>query len=144
MNASLLDSRRNDRLRLLARCPGNSSQVLLPVALVKELDRKKPAVSGRRQIAKHLRKGQDSVSRINSMRIRLLELRRRRWCIVEMTNGNLDVFKKFDSAKSGAATVEVKGVNHDAGFGNFAEVYRSGFSRGYQDGYRVGDNERAG
>ena len=51
------------------------------------------------------------------MRISLLELRRRRWRIVEMTNGNLDVFKKFDSAKSGAATVEVKGVNHDAGFG---------------------------
>ncbi len=32
---------------------------------------------------------------------------------------------------------------HDAGFGNFAEVYRSGFSRGYQEGYRVGSNERA-
>ena len=25
---------------------------------------------------------------------------------------------------------------HDAGFGNFAEVYRTGFSRGYADGYR--------
>jgi hypothetical protein len=32
---------------------------------------------------------------------------------------------------------------HDSGFGNFAEVYRSGFSRGYQDGYRVGGNQRA-
>ncbi len=32
---------------------------------------------------------------------------------------------------------------HDSGFGNFAEVYRSGFSRGYEDGYRVG-NGRAG
>ena len=31
---------------------------------------------------------------------------------------------------------------HDAGFGNFAEVYRSGFSKGYQDGYRVGASER--
>jgi ribosome modulation factor len=31
----------------------------------------------------------------------------------------------------------------EAGFGNFAEVYRSAFSRGYQDGYRVG-NSRAG
>lgn len=31
---------------------------------------------------------------------------------------------------------------HDAGFGNFAEVYRSG-SRGYQEGYSVGDNQRA-
>ena len=29
---------------------------------------------------------------------------------------------------------------HDAGFGNFAEVYRSGFSRGYQDGYRAGSD----
>jgi hypothetical protein len=32
----------------------------------------------------------------------------------------------------------------EAGFGNFAEVYRSAFSRGYQDGYRVGSSERAG
>ena len=32
----------------------------------------------------------------------------------------------------------------EAGFGNFAEVYRSNFSRGYQDGYRVGSSERAG
>lgn len=32
----------------------------------------------------------------------------------------------------------------EAGFGNFAEVYRSGFSRGYQEGYRVGSSERAG
>ena len=31
----------------------------------------------------------------------------------------------------------------EAGFGNFGEVYRSGFSRGYQEGYRVGSNERA-
>ena len=32
---------------------------------------------------------------------------------------------------------------HDSGFGNFAEVYRSGFSRGYDDGYRIGSS-RAG
>ena len=32
----------------------------------------------------------------------------------------------------------------EAGFGNFAEVYRSGFSKGYEEGYRVGSNERAG
>ena len=32
----------------------------------------------------------------------------------------------------------------DSGFGNFAEIYRSGFSRGYEDGYRVGGNGRAG
>ena len=30
----------------------------------------------------------------------------------------------------------------EAGFGNFGEVYRSGFSRGYQEGYRVGSNGR--
>ena len=32
----------------------------------------------------------------------------------------------------------------EAGFGNFAEVYRPAFERGYQDGYRVGQGERAG
>jgi hypothetical protein len=32
----------------------------------------------------------------------------------------------------------------EAGFGNFAEVYRSSFSRGYEEGYRVGGSERAG
>src|SRR5215207_1457217 len=32
----------------------------------------------------------------------------------------------------------------EAGFGNFSEVYRSAFSRGYEDGYRVGGSERAG
>jgi len=26
---------------------------------------------------------------------------------------------------------------HDAGFGNYAEVYRSGFARGYHDGFRA-------
>jgi len=30
----------------------------------------------------------------------------------------------------------------EAGFENFAEVYRNTFSRGYQDGYRVGGAER--
>jgi hypothetical protein len=32
----------------------------------------------------------------------------------------------------------------EAGFGNFGEDYRSGFLRGYREGYRVGSNERAG
>jgi len=32
----------------------------------------------------------------------------------------------------------------EAGFGNFAEVYRSNFSRGYQDGYSFGSSQRAG
>ena len=31
----------------------------------------------------------------------------------------------------------------ESGFGNFAEVYRSGFSRGYEEGYEVGRTERA-
>jgi hypothetical protein len=30
----------------------------------------------------------------------------------------------------------------EAGFGNFAEVYRPSFQRGYQDGYREGANQR--
>src|ERR1044071_1884189 len=32
----------------------------------------------------------------------------------------------------------------EAGFGNFAEVYRSSFSRGYDEGYRVGRAQRNG
>jgi hypothetical protein len=32
---------------------------------------------------------------------------------------------------------------HDSGFGNFAEIYRSGFSRGYQQGFREGQSQRA-
>ena len=31
----------------------------------------------------------------------------------------------------------------ESGFGNFAEVYRSSFSRGYEEGYEVGSVERA-
>src|ERR1043165_539892 len=31
----------------------------------------------------------------------------------------------------------------EAGFGNFADVYRPNFSRGYQDGYRAGQDERS-
>jgi hypothetical protein len=32
---------------------------------------------------------------------------------------------------------------YDAGFGNFGEIYRSGFSRGYRDGFREGQYQRA-
>ena len=32
----------------------------------------------------------------------------------------------------------------EAGFGNFAEVYRSSFSRGYEEGYSVGRSQRNG
>lgn len=33
---------------------------------------------------------------------------------------------------------------YDAGFGNFAQVYRAGFSSGYQQGFREGQNQAAG
>ena len=45
---------------------------------------------------------------------------------------------KDDGKKSKSYDPQRSHYYHDAGFGNFAEVYRSGFSRGYQDGYRVG------
>jgi len=32
----------------------------------------------------------------------------------------------------------------EAGFGNFAEVYRNNFSRGYEEGYRTGNAQRNG
>ena len=50
---------------------------------------------------------------------------------------------KDDGKKSKTFNPERSHFYHDAGFGNFAEVYRSGFSKGYQDGYRVGVSERA-
>ena len=50
---------------------------------------------------------------------------------------------KDDGKKAKSFNPERSHYYHDAGFGNFAEVYRSGFSRGYQEGYRVGGNERA-
>jgi hypothetical protein len=56
-----------------------------------------------------------------------------------------DGFKtgKDDGKKAKSFNPQRSHYYHDAGFGNFAEVYRSGFSRGYQDGFRVGANERA-
>ena len=55
-----------------------------------------------------------------------------------------DGFKtgKDDGKKAKSYNPERSHFYHDAGFGNFAEVYRSGFSRGYQEGYRVGGSER--
>jgi hypothetical protein len=50
---------------------------------------------------------------------------------------------KEDGKKSKSFDPERSHFYHDAGFGNFAEVYRSGFSRGYHEGYRAGVNERA-
>jgi hypothetical protein len=47
---------------------------------------------------------------------------------------------KDDGKKSKSFDPQRSHYYHDAGFGNFAEVYRSGFSRGYQEGYRVGSD----
>ena len=59
--------------------------------------------------------------------------------------GYKDGFKtgKDDGKKNKSFDPQRSHYYHDSGFGNFAEVYRSGFSRGYQDGYQVGSN-RAG
>jgi hypothetical protein len=62
-----------------------------------------------------------------------------------VNQGYKDGFKtgKDDGKKAKSYNPERSHYYHDSGFGNFAEVYRSGFSRGYQDGYRVGGNQRA-
>ena len=60
------------------------------------------------------------------------------------TQSYKDGFKtgKDDGKKAKSYKPERSHFYKEAGFGNFAEVYRSGFSRGYQDGYRTGMNER--
>jgi hypothetical protein len=50
---------------------------------------------------------------------------------------------KDDGKKAKSFSPERSHYFQEAGFGNFGEVYRSGFSRGYQEGYRVGSNNRA-
>lgn len=57
-----------------------------------------------------------------------------------------DGFKtgKDDGKKDKSHNPQRSHYYKEAGFGNFAEVYRSGFSRGYEEGYRVGSSERAG
>ena len=57
--------------------------------------------------------------------------------------GYKDGFKtgKEDGKKSKSFNPERSHYYRDSGFGNFAEVYRSGFSRGYQEGYTVGSNQ---
>jgi hypothetical protein len=62
-----------------------------------------------------------------------------------VSQGYKDGFKtgKDDGKKSKSFDPQRSHFYHDAGFGNFAEVYRPGFSKGYQDGFRVGVNERA-
>ena len=63
-----------------------------------------------------------------------------------VNKGYKDGFKtgKDDGKKAKSFSPERSHYYQEAGFGNFGEVYRSGFSNGYQDGYRVGTNERAG
>ena len=51
---------------------------------------------------------------------------------------------KDDGKKAKSFSPERSHYFKEAGFGNFADTYRSGFSRGYQQGYRVGANERNG
>jgi hypothetical protein len=46
-----------------------------------------------------------------------------------------------DGKKAKSFSFERSHYFQEAGFGNFGEAYRSGFSRGYQEGYRVGSNQ---
>jgi hypothetical protein len=59
--------------------------------------------------------------------------------------GYKDGFKtgKEDGKKMKSYDPERSHYFYDAGFGNFAEVYRSGFSSGYQQGFREGQNQIA-
>ena len=49
---------------------------------------------------------------------------------------------KDDGKKAKSYNPERSHYFKESGFGNFAEEYRAGFSRGYQEGYRVGADER--
>ena len=55
-----------------------------------------------------------------------------------------DGFKtgKDDGKKNKSYNPQRSHYFKEAGYGNFAEVYRPNFSRGYEDGYRVGASER--
>jgi hypothetical protein len=61
------------------------------------------------------------------------------------TQAYKDGFKtgKDDGKKNKSYDPQRSHYFKESGFGNFAEVYRPQFSRGYQDGYSVGQNERA-
>lgn len=61
------------------------------------------------------------------------------------TQAYKDGFKtgKDDGKKNKSYDPQRSHYFKESGFGNFAEVYRPQFSRGYQDGYRVGQEERA-
>ena len=58
--------------------------------------------------------------------------------------GHEDGFKtgKSDGKKNKSYNPQRSHYFKEAGFGNFAEVYRPAFERGYQEGYRVGAGER--
>ena len=62
-----------------------------------------------------------------------------------VNEGYKDGFKTGldDGKKSKSFSPQRSHYYEEAGFGNFGEIYRSGFSRGYQEGYRNGI-ERAG
>ena len=61
-----------------------------------------------------------------------------------VNQGYKDGFKtgKSDGKKAKTYKPERSHYYHDAGFGNYAEVYRSGFARGYEEGFSVGTRER--
>lgn len=50
---------------------------------------------------------------------------------------------KSDGKKNKSYNPQRSHYYKEAGFGNFGEIYRSSFSRGYRDGFRVGMDERA-
>lgn len=60
--------------------------------------------------------------------------------------GFKDGFKtgRDDGKKAKSFNPERSHYFQEAGFGNFGEIYRTGFARGYQQGYRDGQNQRAG
>ena len=59
--------------------------------------------------------------------------------------GHKDGFKtgKDDGKKDKSYNPQRSHYYKEAGFGNFAEVYRDSFSQGYGEGYQVGADERA-
>ena len=61
-----------------------------------------------------------------------------------VNQGYKDGFKtgKDDGKKNKSFDPQRSHYFQEAGFGNFAEVYRPTFQRGYQDGYREGANQR--
>ncbi|HWN09976.1 MAG TPA: hypothetical protein VNO50_12060 [Pyrinomonadaceae bacterium] len=62
-----------------------------------------------------------------------------------MNQAYKDGFKtgKDDGKKAKSYNPQRSHFYKEAGFGNFAEVYRSGFMNGYQSGYRMGANDRS-